>query len=131
LLRGFSEYVPKRYINCADRRDANALTAESDGHVVHLLPVQFDVPGIGFQLNRLQIEFDHLPAYLWRQRCIANAHKTIIGENLNDQPFMKRERAHRSGSVRYQVNRIGAEMRRKRNSFALPAHNPSADFFDL
>src|SRR5205814_731124 len=75
---------------------------------------------------------DQLLCHLRRQLLGADAEQAGVGENLNDQPAVKRERVHRRlVRQRQHVHRIRAEMWRQRNGIASPFDDPRSDFFDF
>ena len=131
LFRRLAQQVPERDVDRADRDHADALASERHRLAVHVLPQKLDVPGIGADQQRLQIEIDHLLGHLRRKRGIADAHKPVVGEHLDDQPAMKGEGAHGSLRKRQQIHRVGAEMRRQRDGLALPLHDAGSNFFNF
>src|SRR4030095_14383955 len=83
--------------------------------------------------HRLEIKVYHLPRDMWRKRRIADSDQSIVGEDLDDEPSMKRERCHglRCQSGREEVHRIGAKMRRQWHRLSTPLHNSSPNFLNL
>jgi hypothetical protein len=95
LLRGLAEQIPERDVDGADRGHADALAAERHRLPVHVLPQELDVPRVGADQQRLQVQVDHLLGDPRRERGVADADETVVGPDLDHQPAVKRERAHR------------------------------------
>ena len=99
---------------------------------VHVLPEILDIEWVGADQQRLQVEIDGLFRHARRQRGIADADVTRVGEDLDDQPAMEPEAAH--GVVAEVSDRsIGLVQKCGWGGTvcALPFHNASADFSNL
>ena len=118
LLRRFAEQVPQRDVHRADGDHADAFAAKRHRLAIHVLPEKFDVPRICADEQRLEIKINDLLGDQRRKRGVADADEAVVGEDLHDQPAVKRERAHRGlVGMRKQVHRVGAEMRRQAERF--------------
>ena len=74
---------------------ANAFAAKRHRLAIHVLPEKFDVPRIGADEQRLEIKINDLLGDERRERGVADADEAVVGENFDDQPAVKGERAHR------------------------------------
>src|SRR5207247_1603802 len=110
---------------------ADALAAKGHGLPVHVLPEKLDVPWIGAEEERPQIEVDDLFRDQGGEGGVADAHEAVVGEDLDDQPAVKRERAHGGLGPCEQVHGVRAEVRRERDRLASPLHDPGPDLLDL
>ena len=100
---------------------------------IHVLPKKLDVPGVAADQDGPQVEIDHLLADPGREGTIADAGQSIVGEDLDDQPTVKRKGLHRTLGLgeRKQVHGVGAKVGRQRDCLALPFDNSSANLFDF
>ena len=131
LLGGFAEEIPERDVHGGDGDHADAFAAEGHRLAVHVLPEKFDVPGIGADQQRLEVEVDHLLGDWWREGGVADADEAVVGENFDDQPAVKCEGLHGGFGKREEVHGISAEMRRQGNRLAAPADCSCANFFNF
>ena len=112
---------------------ADTFAAERHRLAVHVLPQKFNVPGIGAEQQRFEVEVNHLFGDVRRQRGVAKANQPVVGENFHNEPTVKRERPHRRrvDHRRNRVHGIGAKVRRQRNGPAAPLDDARANFFDF
>ena len=96
LFGRLAKEVPQRDVDCADRCHPDSLSAERHRFSIHVLPKELNVPRVGSDQNWLQVKVNHLLGDWRRQRRVADAHMTIVGENLNHEPAVKRKRRHGS-----------------------------------
>src|SRR5689334_5099335 len=92
LLRGPGDQIPQRNIHRADCHHSNALPAKGHGFAIHVLPQEFDVPGVRADEQWLQIEIDHLLCHRRRKRGVSYPYEAIVAEDLDDEPSVKRKR---------------------------------------
>src|ERR1017187_3416825 len=131
LFGGLAHEVPEGDIDRADGRHADALAAERHGLAVHVLPEEFGIEGVFAHDDGLQVEVDDLLGDARRERGVADADEAGVGEDLDDQPAVKAEGAHRVGGQIQQVHRVGAEMRLRRHRLAAPLDYSRAHFGNL
>src|SRR5439155_24251834 len=92
---------------------------------------ELDVPRVGADEERLEIEVDDLLRDRRSERGVADAHVAVVGEDLDDQPAVERERAHGRLGPREQVDGVGAEVRGQGNRLAPPLRDAGPDLLDL
>ena len=136
LAGGLAEHVPERDVDRADRDHAEALAAPGHGLAVHVLPEELDVPRILADEQRRQVAIDDRLGHVRRQRGVADADVAAVGEHLDDQPAVERERRHRGlrpvdQVLRQQVHRVRAEVRGQRDGLAAPLDDAGANTRDL
>ena len=139
LTGGLAENVPQRDVHRADRSHANALAPERHRPAVHVLPQEFDVPRIGADQQRLEIQIDRLLRHTGRERRVADPDVAGVGEDLDDQPAVETEAGHRIGSSRgggpfgelEDVDRVRAEVRLRRHGGAAPFDDARTDVGDF
>ena len=82
--------------------------------------------------KRLEIGIDQRLRDQGRKRGIAQADEAGVGEDLNQLPSRGRRSCPSTRArIADQVHRVGTEMRRERNRFALPLNDARANFSDL
>ena len=94
LVGRFAEQVPERDIYRADCCHGDALTAVGHRLAIHVLPQEFGFPGVGAEKNRLEVQIHNLFRYLRREGGITDSNEGIVGEDFEDEPSVKSERAH-------------------------------------
>ncbi len=123
--------VPEGDVDGGDGGERDALAAEGERAAIHLLPEVLDVPGIGAEKQRLEVDVDELLGHHRRQRGVAQADEAVVGEDLDDEPVVKGEVAHRGLAEGDEVHGVGAEVWRQGNGLAFPLDDASTDFGDF
>ena len=126
-----AEQVPERDVERADGDHADPLATEGHRLAVHELPEELQVPRVGPQQERLQVDVDHLLRDAGGEGCVADADEAVVAHDLHHQPAMEGEGAHGGFRQREQVHGVRAEVRRQRDRLAPPLHDACADLLDL
>ncbi len=84
LLRRLPENVPQSNIDGADGSHPDALAAESHRLAIHMLPEKFDVPWVGTNQKRLEIQIDYLLGGLRSEGRISDSDVAVIRKNFHD-----------------------------------------------
>ena len=94
LPRRLAEQVPEGDVHRADGDHADSLAAERHRLAVHELPEELQVPRVGAQQERLQVEVDHLLRDAGREGGVADADEAVVAHDLDHQPAVEGEGAH-------------------------------------
>ncbi len=133
MLGGLAEDVPEGDIDGGDGDHAYALATEGHRLAVHVLPEEFDIPGVSTDEEGLEVEIDDLFGNLWREGGVADADDAGVGFDFADEPAVEGESTHGvrisgcSNSGLNLIHGIGAEMRRERDGFAAPFNDTGTD----
>src|SRR5206468_708201 len=73
------------------------LAAKRHRLAIHVLPEKLRVPRVRPDQQRLEVEINQLFGYERRERRVADADETVVGEHFADEPAVKCERPHAGG----------------------------------